>query len=65
MYEVGDLVEVRCYTYTLYNNKEVMNAVIIEKHSTREQVYRVMFFDKGSFSETSWRHSLDFARKVA
>jgi tellurite resistance-related uncharacterized protein len=62
MYEVGDLVEVRC---SPHNNKEVMNAVIIEKHSTREQVYRVMVFDKGSFSEPFWRHSLDFARKVA
>ena len=61
MYEVGDLVEVRCNN----NNKDVMSAIIVEKHPTREQVYRVMVFDKGSFSEPFWRHSLDFARKVA
>jgi hypothetical protein len=60
MYEVGDLVEVRCN-----NNKDVMSAIIVEKHPRREQIYRVMVFDKGSFSEPSWRHSLDFARKVA
>lgn len=60
MYSVGDLVEVRCN-----NNKEVMNGVIIEKHSTRECVYRVVVIHNGVFSEPIWRHSLDFARKVA
>ncbi len=60
MYSVGDLVELKCN-----NNKEVMNAVIIEKHSTREQVFRVVVIYNGVFSEPFWRHTLDFARKVA
>ena len=59
-YSVGDLVELKCN-----NNKEVMNGVIIEKHSTRECVYRVVVIHNGVFSEPIWRHSLDFARKVA
>ena len=59
-YRVGDLVELKCN-----NNKDVMNGVIIEEHSTREQVFRVVVVHNGVFSEPIWRHTLDFARKVA
>ena len=60
IYKVGDLVELKCN-----NNKEVLNAIIVEKSESREQVYKIIVVHNGVFSEPIWKHSLDFARKVA
>ena len=47
-YSVGDLVELKCN-----NNKDVMNAVIVEKHAGREQVF-ITAFSASLFGGIRW-----------